>query len=122
MEISHMDRVRNSRKSLGTMSQIKPDYKKRVNSFTRGNRPPRPDGRGRKKADMKKKTFDELLQLVKEGKDDPLTQVFCETYQVDGYIVRLNVGFVQWRTPVQTNFDFGLTADEFIKQTESRIG
>lgn len=68
--------------------------------------------------EMIKKTFDEFVEIVKTNLDDPLEQIRVTTYQVDGYIVRVNGGFVQWRTPVQTNFTFGLPAKEFLKQAK----
>lgn len=68
---------------------------------------------------MKKLSFDQLLEIIKQYKDDPLQQVMQTTYEVDGYYVRLLGEFVQWRTPVQSNFTFGLTFGEFIQQVES---
>ena len=71
-------------------------------------------------AQLTKITFEKLVSMVDERKDDPLNQVFVnECYECDGYIFRLSGGMIQWRTPVQNNFTWALPFSEFIEWTKS---
>jgi hypothetical protein len=68
---------------------------------------------------MIKKTFNEFMAIVERDKDDPLQQVFNTEYDVEGRIIRTNGNLIQWRTPAQSDFTFGMTFQEFIKQVET---